>query len=666
MGAASCWVGGWGGFSASANESWDNAARALLAGDRPALEQAIHAQSANDEAIQYAFGALLGSRLGGVGRGGATDREAYLEWMERRAGESRGWWRRQYLLALASDPQYRIRVLDRENRFNKFSRVFNRAVNSVTRLLMLQPGEAVAMVIDGTRGGLANRDATIRERLMAFEARRFLLLFPESPDAAEVQEMLAALDRRLAEDRARWYRERGQEAATRGQFLTARQYLALGPVDRETSTAIQRLDQTEEQRDQFGAQLVAAGGGDNLGGESARQARDDLARLLLAGEASTRWPAATSRAVGGASWGYAQSASLAARNELEASLRILKDLQDKSANSHEGRLAALHLANGSTNPEARWDMAMATLDHQRKRFALTGGRTATDTALTGASAAAQAGAGAGALFGTDIFFRSIAEGFRSRVDSNEAQDAAALYLRRLPQGTRAQEIRRALVDLEKRGGFHQEALDQLQQAPELAINDREPPRIRERQARDELVRALEVQDLPTRRALLQNVVSQWGDTPSGRRAQERLSQMPGGGEAQALGVVIPRTVLQGNPELAAQFGVPAEWVDRLRRNGELTAEGVILSADGRSVSMRTSTREAWHRVNFPEAGRETRMALAMQWGEAAVLEEETRGLLRRRRLPFGVEGGAGGSGVDIAPRLLPYEDTAESRRLFDR
>jgi hypothetical protein len=330
-------------------------------------------------------------------------------------------------------------------------------------------------------------------------------------------------------------------------------------------------------------------------------------------------------------------------------------------------MAAALADNPGWNPHARWLQAAADFDRRRKRYAITGGRGATDTAMAGASAAAQVGFGAAALFGTDIFFRSVAEGFRSRVDSDAAQDAAAYYLRRLPQGRHAAEMRRARVDLEKLAGNTQAALELLAN-PDTAppADEREISRIRERQARDQLVIALAQPDLPSRRSALEAIARDLGDTPSGRKAAERLAAMPGGGRAEASAIVVPRSILLANPEAATRLGVPAEWVDGKRANGELTNEGVVLSADGRTSSMRISTREGWRTQEMGRNGAAERLALARELAVVAAQEEEGHSLLSRRRLPLGIEGGAGGSGVDVSPRLLPHEDRPGTERLFGR
>jgi hypothetical protein len=587
--------------------------------------------------------------------------------MESRADATTGWWHQQYLLALAKDPQYWIRVLDRENRFNKFSRVFNRAVSSVTRLVMMQPGEAVSMVIDGARGGLANRDATVRERLMAFEARRFLELFPTSPDAGEVREMLGRLEVRLSEDRARWYWERGVDASARGQWVLAQEYLRLAPLDQRTSNALEKLAESAANREEAAARMVAAGGGEQARPLAYRQAVLSLARNLSGGSAPSGWNVPAAQAAGSAAGQYAAAAAQARAGDLEGAVDALTALARDHPRSPEAPSAEMAVASPGWNPQVRWELSATELDQRRKRYALTGNRGPTDTALAGASAAAQAGAGAAALFGTDIFFRSVAEGFRSRVDSDEAQDAAAAYLRRLPEGRLSAHLKRVRVDLEKLAGNPDAALDLIADPQTAPGSDRrEVAKLRERQARDQLVQALQLSDLPARRGALERLARDLGDTPSGRKAAERLAGMPGGGAASASAIVVPRTILQNRPEAAAQLGVPADWVDGKRGNGELTAEGVVVAADGQSASMRTSSREGWRTQSLGKPGAQKRLALAQELALVAAEEEEGKSLLSRRRLPLGIEGGAGGSGVDVAPRLLPFEDRPGTERLFGR
>jgi hypothetical protein len=298
---------------------------------------------------------------------------------------------------------------------------------------------------------------------------------------------------------------------------------------------------------------------------------------------------------------------------------------------------------------------------------VTGGRSAQDTAMTGASAVAQAGVGAGAMFGTDFFFRTVAEGFRSRVDSDLAQDAAAAYLRRLPNGRIAGQLKRAQVDLEKLAGNPDAALALIanpQTAP--ATDDREIGKLRERQARDRLVTALGQTDLPSRREALSSLVQELGDTPSGKKAAERLANMPGGGAAQASAIVVPRDILKSNPQAAAELGVPPEWIDGRRLNGELTAEGVVLASDGNTASMRTTPREPWRTQTLDRRGGTRRLALAQELALVAASQQEGKSLLSRRRLPLGVEAGAGGGGVDVSPKLLPHEERPGSERLFGR
>ena len=98
------------------------------------------------------------------------DREKYLLGMEIAATEARSEeLRTRILLGLLTDEYYELNQLGVQNRFNKFTRVFNRASSSLSKLALFQPQDAAQLLLDGAYSMRKARD-TLSDSTADFSA----------------------------------------------------------------------------------------------------------------------------------------------------------------------------------------------------------------------------------------------------------------------------------------------------------------------------------------------------------------------------------------------------------------------------------------------------------------------------------------------------------------
>lgn len=156
------------------------------------------------------------------------------------------------------------------------------------------------------------------------------------------------------------------------------------------------------------------------------------------------------------------------------------------------------------------------------------------------------------------------------------------YLARHPRGEYAAEVRRWLVDHERRVGNHVAALRLLEDDPEPDPDTLRE--VREDAAEQILAAARRQRRIDARAGLLREAASRLGDTPAGREAGRELRELAT--ETTPMHVRMSREFLRENPELAGPAGLALApgLLDDDPRNGELHPRGITLLG-GRRVEV---------------------------------------------------------------------------------
>lgn len=641
---------------------------AALSGNRLELQNAwklavAREQAAGDqrplrtsEAMNYLFNCTL------------RNREQFLLGQELALADARSEeFRASILWSLLSDEYYELALLKGENRFNRFTRLFNRTSSAVSRMALFQPQAAAQLLLDAVHVGRKGRMPTDRERRMVYLGRTFLDKHPEAPEAREVRELLAQLGRKLDAERAHRDKLAGQSMLEGGRPQTAEFHLEravlLAPNDRDAREA---LEKARKARDEMAARAARAMAVSTAEGQLGPA---DLQVLELACRALMRRDGHALSAAGSQSKALKDSviyalACLTERNGYhQDALQRLDNLARSMPDTPGGRAATAALANPSYHLERAFDDAMARFKKRQREFILSGNRTREDTVFALSDAAlqapSQAAVGLPALFFTDVLVRGVAERFRSHVAADEAVDAGARLLARWPESPRAREVAAQVAELARRGGD----LDRAEVYQETAGGDPETDmKLREERARALLRQAMDSPDFVQRKRLLEEAARTYPDTRVAATVARELAKLPPTLEPGSI-VLIPK-MLERDPRLAAALGVAPELVDGKKSNGELADEGLAIDGRGEKAAWRLRDGDTFYTVPIPEASREQILAAARQLRASYARSEAGKQKGKNRWFPFSIEGGAGAGGVEVAPKVQPYQDDPDRMRLF--
>ena len=168
-------------------------------------------------------------------------------------------------------------------------------------------------------------------------------------------------------------------------------------------------------------------------------------------------------------------------------------------------------------------------------------------------------------------------------------------------------------------------------------------------------------DLWLRKRLLERLVEQYGSTKIAATARKELARLhPTLGEGS---VVLRRQTLRENPGFAAQLGIPAGLLDGRKAGGEMAELGVAFDPKGERFAYQVEGGE-FVTVVLPARERERLMAGAVALADAVGMRDSGRSALKRQIVPVEIKGGAGGSGVELAPQLIPYADRGREAKYF--
>lgn len=646
-----------------------DAIAAAVTGDRATLQQIYYEALAAEQvsgdmrslrqsdSILYLFNSTL------------TEREQFLTAQESAARQTTSdELRTRILLSLLDDEYYEINQLKGQNRFNRFTRVFNRASSSLSKLAMFQPQDAAQLLLDGAYSLRKARSATEKERRMVYLARAFLKKYPSAPEAPEVQELLRQLGAKMTADRAAREKLAGKLFLEKKSYVPARFHLetaaALDPSDTETSGMLVQArhallaDEASRERS-----LLVARDPAQFTSNAAAVGNAFRALLLCDAERLVRLAADAQQI--GPTLEYCAAACDYARGRQSRAFERLVSVAKSYPDSAGGRAAIALLYDPDFNFEQGFAEAVSQMDEERRKYIMTGRRTSEENAYVYSSAAiqsaGQAMSGVPLLFLTDALVRGVAEQFKTQVATDCVVDAAARYIRRYPDSARSRELKTYIAGLSKRAGEYARAGEYLEQT--AASDPTARAQARENLARQLYEQAKRADDLVDRHALLQRIASEYPDTKIAGSASEDLAKLPP--DLAADSIVLTRKMLEQDVALGQALGLPAQWLDKQKSNGELATQGIAISPSKATYSYLLNGESQYRFAQVPNDGREHLLARARALHTTFAFETGGRETLQRRILPLEIQGGAGGDGVEISPHLIPYKNDAAREKYFE-
>jgi Flp pilus assembly protein TadD len=599
-----------------------------------------------------------------------TNREEFLAGQEILAANARNKdWQNRVLLSLLSDEAYELNRLEGQNRFNKYTRIFNRVSTSLSQLVMLQPQAAASLLWDGIYSVREGKAATIKERKMVYLCEQFLKKYPDAPERAEVVALRGELKHKMLNDRFKALSAAGKTAMTDGQFQLAEWHLEkanlLNPADADTKQLLGQARalkvRTEEVRG------LTLGVSDSEANMSTAQAKalGEIARAVALGDSKALDKLRTSVPYVWDSVDYSYAALAEKSGNHQSAIQRLQGLATSAPSSPGGRAATKLLDNPNFNLSESYRAALAEMASEKSKFIWTGRRTKDETVYATGNAMIQSAgnpAGVPVLFGMDAAVRAISEKFKTQVSVEGVVDAGARYLRRYPDSPRKQEIARQLADLSKKAGDYNRSMEYLEESGTGSATDVE--KLKENQATALFEQIRTSGDLLERKKLLQQMADKY---PNAKITQKNLAKeqakLPPGLAPDT--IVLPGKALSRDQRLASYLGVPTAFVDNAKSNGELADEGVAITPSANLVEYKLKNENSWRRVGLRVDSREWVLTASRQLRSDFMSSEEGRQLLYRQKLPVAIEGGVGGGGVDIAPQILPYKTTEQDQRRFN-
>lgn len=597
-------------------------------------------------------------------------REEFLAEGERAARETRNEeLRLRYIQALLDDEYYEMAQLKGQDRFNRFTRVFNRASSSLSKLALFQPQDAFQLLIDAAYSMRKARSTSERERRIVYLARRFLQEYPDAPERSEVEELLRQLTEKLRRERVEQEVLAGQAALDAADFRAALFHLETATLLDTSHTQARELfhqaKQALAESEEAAFNFVSVSDWENTLTSEDQRILEKACRALVTGQAEALLHAAKLETPLRDSIQYALAALEEQRGNHEHALGILRELNAVPQSAPGVRAAAALLDTPGYNLDKAFDDALSQLREEQKRFIVTGKRSTEDNIYAASSAAVQSvgssPATVPALFVTDMLVRSVAEHFRTQLAIDAVVDAGASYLRRYPGSPRATEIAAQLSELASKSGDTERAREYL------VLAGHEDPakmaKIRENEARRLLESAQQSDNLLERKRLLERIVTEFSETKIARTASQQLQKIPPNvGEGT---ILLTRKMLAEDHALVNALGLASELVDGNKRNGELADEGVALAPDASRYSYRLAKADTFEIRSVPKNQRPWVRARALALHSTFVFKASGKEALQRQVLPLQIEGGAGAGGVEVAPKILPYPDSKKDTRLFD-
>lgn len=599
-----------------------------------------------------------------------TNRDEFLAGQEILAANTRNAeWRNRVILSLLSDEIYELNRLEGQNRFNKYTRIFNRVSTSLSQLVMLQPQAAASLVWDGIYSVRQGRKSTIKERKMVYLSEKFLKKYPYAPERADVVALREELKTKMLNDRFKALVVAGKSAMADGQFQLAEWHLEkaslLNQADEETRNLLSQSRALKVRYEEVRGLTLGVSASEMQMAPAQADAFSKIARALVTGDVKTLDQVRNGVPYVWDSVDYAYAAISEQRGDHQGAVVRLQGLAASAPESPGGRAATKLLDNPNFNLNESYRAALAEMASQKSKFIWTGRRTKDETVYATGNAMIQSArnpVGVPVLFGMDAAFRAISEQFKTQVSVEGVIDAGAKYLRRYPDSPRKQEITRQLAELSKKAGDYNRSMDYLEESG--TAGGAELEKLKENQAVALYQQIRQSFDLVQRRELLKKLAEEYPDTKIARKnLQTEQGKLPPSLATDT--IVLPGKSLARDLQLAAHMGVPAHLVDGRNSNDEVSDEGVAVTPSAGAVEYKLRGEDFWRRAPLQEQGRDWLLTAARQLRADYMNSEEGKQLLRRQVVPLAIEGGVGGDGIDIAPQLIPYSTSSDDKRRFN-
>ena len=649
--------------------------------DALAREAIIGAMTGNDEPMRRTYAAAQPVAAGQAGISTAdaiyylynctrASREEFLAGQEILAANTKSKdWRNRILLSLLSDEIYELNKLEGQNRFNKYTRVFNRVSSSLSQLVMLQPQAAASLLWDGMYSLKKAESTTVKERKMIFLCDQYLKKYPDGAERADVLALQTELKHKMMAERAEQLGQAGRVAMGEGKFGLAVWHLEkavlLNPTDQDTAKLLNEARVLGNRLDEIRSLTLGVSDVEARLAQPQAEAVGTVARAVLKGDIQSLESLRGSVPFVADSVDYAYAAITEKQGRHDEALNRLNLLTTRAPQTAGGRGARKLLDNPNYNLNESYLAALKEMSSERTKFIWTGRRTKDDNVYAAGSAAIQNVSNpiaVPALFGLDAAVRAVSERFRTQINVDGVIDSGARYLRKYPNSPRSQEIRTQLADLSKKAGNFESSLEYLEQAG--TGTQQEVAKLHENQARALLEKVQMSGDLLERRELLQELTTKYAETNIVRKnGAKELAKLPPALAADT--VVLPAQALKRDSRLAQYLGVAPALVDGSGRNGEVSDEGLAITASADAVEFRLKGEDQWRRGALLTDGRDWVLTAARQLRQDFFASEEGRQLLARQRVPLSLDGGLGSGGIDAAVQVIPYPTTRQDRERFE-
>lgn len=638
---------------------------AYFSGNPAALQKLYFEALAREKASGKSQGVRPSDSMLYLFNSGLTDRDRYLIAQEAAAREATSpELRTRILLSLLEDEYYEINQLKGQDRFNKFTHVFNRASSSLSKLAMFQPQDAAQLMLDAAYGVKKARDTSDRERKMLHLGREFLTRYPSSPDAAEITELMSQLRAKEDQDAATRETLAGRTFLEKKQFAPARFHLenaqVLKPTDAEIAGLLAELSAAEKQADEAESQTVSVGSAETALTRQQAGFLGEACRAVLRGDSPALNDIATSAPEMAGSIAYANASLLESSGQHDRALAALTQISQTMPQDPVGLRSAGVLRNPSFNLDEQFDAAVARMKEEQRKYILTGKRTADENMYVAGSTAiqatGQAASGLPFLFLTDVLVRGFAEQFKTQMDIDEVVDAGAAYIRRYPGSPRSRQIASSIATLASKGGDYARSEEYMDEGQSGTPEQRS--KIRNNRARKIYDNAMACAELCDRRRALVELSDKYSDCKITAQAKKELLKIPS--TLEPGGVVLSRKALQRDAALVSMIGLDPQFIDGNARNNEVTDYGVAIDAAGKRFGFRLKDVEQDYVYPVPAARQAEIVSRAHALRD--VTDSSTAGddMVKGLKVPFAVEGGAGGSGVELAPKLIPPKDIKDA------
>lgn len=601
----------------------------------------------------------------------SSDRELFLSGQEIIASNIKdGDFKNRVLVSLLSDEVYELNRLEGQNRFNKFSRVFNRASTGLSQLVMLQPQAAVSLLWDGIYSVRKAKTTTVKERKMIFLCTAFLKKYPNAPERAEVEALRENLLGKLREERSANYKVAGKNALAQGKYALAEySFDRANLIKLQNDDAAALLSQARTMRNRVEEMRflsLGVSGEESTWDSQVNETQSAALKALVTGKYDTLAALKAKAPRLADSIDYAIAASFEKTGDHDKAINYFAGLSAQAPQSPGGKAAAMVLQNSKYNLDKGFETAIAEMSSERTKFIWTGNRSKEDTVYATGNAAIQsannAALGIPILFGMDAGVRAISEQFRTQISVDAVVDAGAQYIRRYPQSPRSKQIAAQLAQLSKKAGDFKKSESFLEESG--TGTPEELAKLKENQAVKLFETAKQSQDFLEKRRLLTELTEKFAETNIVKKsvAAEIAKIPPSIGNDS---VVIVRKALVSQPDILRYLGIPMEWADDKRSNQELGDEGISINPTAGNVEFSLRGENGFRQVPLPEQGREWILSNALQIRQNYEIATGSKDAVYRQKIPFAIDGGVGSSGVDVAPQVIPHPTTADERKRFN-